>query len=88
VPATLEDGAELWLGNNLLQLLDPNPQRLDQTAMPELADLELMMNEALLDYEDRRRDLFDGDEHQRETLLSAELDRLLRRSSTWQGGRA
>ena len=36
-----------------------------------------MMNEALLDYEDRRRDLFDGDEAQREALLSVELDRLL-----------
>jgi pilus assembly protein CpaF len=77
VPMPLEDGVELWLGNNLLQLLDPSRSVVDQTATPELADLELMMNEALLDYEDRRRDLFDGDEHQREALLSAELDRLL-----------
>ena len=73
----LEDGAELWLGNNLLQLLDLNRSITEQTVMPELADIELMMNEALLDYEDRRRDLFDGDERQREALLSAELDRLL-----------
>ena len=73
----LEDGAELWLGNNLLQLLDLNRSITEQTVMPELVDIELMMNEALLDYEDRRRDLFDGDERQREALLSAELDRLL-----------
>ena len=77
VPAPLEDGVELWLGNNLLQLLDPSRSVFEQTTMTELADLELMMNEALLDYEDRRRDLFDGDEHQRQDLLSAELDRLL-----------
>ncbi len=77
VETALEDGAELWLGNNLLQLLDLNRSITEQTVMPELADIELMMNEALLDYEDRRRDLFDGDERQREALLSAELDRLL-----------
>ena len=76
-PADLGDGAELWLGNNLLQLLDLNKSVTEQAVMPELSDIEMMMNEALLDYEDRRRDLFDGDERQREELLSAELDRLL-----------
>lgn len=77
VSVALEDGAELWLGNNLLQLLDLNRSVTEQAVSPELSDIELMMNEALLDYEDRRRDLFDGDERQREALLSAELDRLL-----------
>ncbi len=73
----LTDGTELWLGNNLLQLLDLNKSVTKAAVMPELSDIELMMNEALLDYEDRRRDLFDGDDAQREALLSAELDRLL-----------
>ncbi len=78
-PATLPGATELWLGNNLLQLLLPDGSISDVIANPELADIELMMNEALLDYEDRRRDLFDGDEAQRETLLAAELDRLIDR---------
>ncbi len=73
----LTSGDELWLGNNLLQLLETN-QNVSQTITnAELSDVELMMNEALLDYEDRRRDLFDGDDAQREELLSKELDRLL-----------
>ncbi len=75
--AVVESGAELWLGNNMLQLLLPNASVSDVLTNSELADIELMMNEALLDYEDRRRDLFDGDEAQREMLLSAELDRLI-----------
>lgn len=75
--ADIAGGAEIWLGNNLLQLLDVNKSVTELAVMPELADIELMMNEALLDFEDRRRDLFDGDERQREELLSAELDRLL-----------
>ena len=45
--------------------------------MAELADLEMMLNEALLDFEDRRRDIFDDNERRRELLLSEELDRLL-----------
>ncbi|MGJ8583852.1 MAG: ATPase, T2SS/T4P/T4SS family [Marinosulfonomonas sp.] len=73
----ISDGAEIWLGNNLLQLLDVNKSVSELAVMAELSDIELMMNEALLDYEDRRRDLFDGDDRQREQLLSAELDRLL-----------
>lgn len=73
----LEHGGELWLGNNLLQLMDVNKRVSDLAISAELSDIELMMNEALLDYEDRRRDLFDGDDRQREALLSAELDRLL-----------
>ena len=77
--AVVESGAELWLGNNMLQLLLPNASVSDVLTNSELADIELMMNEALLDYEDRRRDLFDGDDAQREMLLSAELDRLIDR---------
>ncbi len=73
----LNGGDDLWLGNNLLHLLLPNANVTTAISNPELADIELMMNEALLDYEDRRRDLFDGGEGQREALLSAELDRLL-----------
>ena len=76
-PVNLDHGAELWLGNNLLQLMDVTKSVTASAVSPELADIELMMNEALLDYEDRRRDLFDGSERQREELLSAELDRLL-----------
>ncbi|MEL6953200.1 MAG: ATPase, T2SS/T4P/T4SS family [Pseudomonadota bacterium] len=77
--ATLPGGTELWLGNNLLQLMLPAQSISDLVSNAELSDLELMMNEALLDYEDKRRDLFDGDEAQRETLLAAELDRLIDR---------
>ena len=73
----LKSGDELWLGNNMLQLLLPNSSVSDVLTNSELTDIELMMNEALLDFEDRRRDLFDGDEAQREMLLSAELDRLI-----------
>ena len=73
----ISDGAEIWLGNNLLQLLDVNKSVSELAVMAELSDIEFMMNEALLDYEDRRRDIFDGDDRQREELLSAELDRLL-----------
>ncbi|MEM7752763.1 MAG: ATPase, T2SS/T4P/T4SS family [Pseudomonadota bacterium] len=73
----LESGVELWLGNNMLQLLLPNTSISDAVTNSELSDVELMMNEALLDFEDRRRDLFDGDAAQREALLSAELDRLI-----------
>lgn len=76
-PVDVAHGDEIWLGNNLLQLMDVNKSVTSLAVMPELGDLELMMNEALLDYEDRRRDLFDGDDRQREELLSAELDRLL-----------
>ncbi|MEL6801514.1 MAG: ATPase, T2SS/T4P/T4SS family [Pseudomonadota bacterium] len=76
-PVDVAHGDEIWLGNNLLQLMDVNKSVTALAVMPELGDLELMMNEALLDYEDRRRDLFDGDGRQREELLSAELDRLL-----------
>ncbi len=75
--AILENGAELWLGNNMAQLMLPNTSVSDVVTNSELSDLELMMNEALLDYEDRRRDLFDGDDAQREMLLSKELDRLI-----------
>ncbi|NNE81506.1 MAG: CpaF family protein [Silicimonas sp.] len=75
----LTAGTEIWLGNNMLQLLLPNASVTESLANSELTDIELMMNEALLDYEDRRRDLFDGDETQRESLLSAELDRLIDR---------
>jgi len=75
----LPGGAELWLGNNLVQLLLPQGSVSDAIANPELADVELMMNEALLEYEDKRRDLFDGDEAQREALLATELDRLIDR---------
>ncbi len=77
VQTELTTGTELWLGNNLLQLLDLGKSVTAAAVMPELSDIELMMNEAMLDYEDRRRDLFDGDEAQREALLGAELDRLL-----------
>ena len=76
-PVDVAHGDEIWLGNNLLQLMDVNKSVTSLAVMPELGDLELMMNEALLDYEDRRRDLFDGDDRQREELLSVELDRLL-----------
>ena len=76
-PETLTGGNDLWLGNNLLNLLLPNSPVTVSISNPNLADIELMMNEALLDYEDRRRDLFDGSDGQREALLSAELDRLL-----------
>ncbi|MEO0691466.1 MAG: ATPase, T2SS/T4P/T4SS family [Pseudomonadota bacterium] len=76
-PVDVAHGDEIWLGNNLLQLMDVNKSVTALAVMPELGDLELMMNEALLDYEDRRRDLFDGDDRQREELLSVELDRLL-----------
>ncbi len=75
--APLLSGDELWLGNNLLQLLLTDLNVSESIVNSELADVELMMNEALLEYEDRRRDLFDGDDTQRETLLSSELDRLL-----------
>jgi pilus assembly protein CpaF len=75
--ATLTAGTEIWLGNNLLQLLLPNTSVSREVANSELGDIELMMNEALLDFEDRRRDLFDGDDRQRQTLLTAELDRLI-----------
>ena len=57
----LTAGTEIWLGNNMLQLLLPNASVTESLANSELTDIELMMNEALLDYEDRRRDLFDGD---------------------------
>ncbi len=73
----LGGGAEIWLGNNQLHLMLPNKTVTDAISNPELPDIELMMNEALLDYEDRRRDLFDGSAGQREVLLSDELDRLL-----------
>ena len=73
----LASGDEIWLGNNLLQLLHSDQNVSATIVNADLADVELMMNEALLDYEDRRRDLFDGDAAQREALLSAELDRLL-----------
>jgi len=73
----LPAGAELWLGNTMLQLMLPNAAVTSAVANSELADIELMMNEALLDFEDRRRDLFDGGAGQREALLSAELDRLI-----------
>ncbi|MEM9477388.1 MAG: ATPase, T2SS/T4P/T4SS family [Pseudomonadota bacterium] len=76
-PVDVAHGDEIWLGNNLLQLMDVNKSVTALAVMPELGDLELMMNEALLDYEDRRRDLFDGDDRQREELLLVELDRLL-----------
>jgi pilus assembly protein CpaF len=75
--ADLAHGDELWLGSNLLQLMDVNKSITQVAVMPELADLEMMMNEALLDFEDRRRDLFDGDPQQREQLLSDELNRIL-----------
>ena len=75
--AELTGGTELWLGNNMAQLMLPNTSVSDAVTNSDLSDLELMMNEALLDFEDRRRDLFDGDEAQREALLSAELDRLI-----------
>ncbi|MXQ09737.1 hypothetical protein GQ651_17970 [Alphaproteobacteria bacterium GH1-50] len=77
VAADLTSGAELWLGNNLVQLMLPNRSVSETISNPDLGDLELMMNEALLDFEDRRRDLFDGSAGQREALLSAELDRLI-----------
>ncbi|MEL6572969.1 MAG: ATPase, T2SS/T4P/T4SS family [Pseudomonadota bacterium] len=73
----LTSGEELWLGNNLLQLLETHQSVSETITNAELSDVELMMNEALLDYEDRRRDLFDGDDAQREDLLSKELDRIL-----------
>ena len=76
-PEAFSGGDDLWLGNNLLNLLEPNTPVTESLSNPDLADIELMMNEALLDYEDRRRDLFDGSDGQREALLSAELDRLL-----------
>ena len=76
-PAPVRGGDEIWLGNNLLQILDMTT-RVSATAVnSELSDVELMMSQALLEFEDRRRDLFSGEEGQRETLLSAELDRLL-----------
>jgi pilus assembly protein CpaF len=73
----VEHGTELWVGNNLLQVLTVSKGITETAVMAELADLEMMLNEALLDYEDRRRDIFDGDERRREQLLSEELDRLL-----------
>ncbi|MEL6601326.1 MAG: ATPase, T2SS/T4P/T4SS family, partial [Pseudomonadota bacterium] len=73
----LSSGEELWLGNNLLQLLKTHHSVSETITNAQLPDVELMMNEGLLDYEDRRRDLFDGDDGQREELLSSELDRLL-----------
>jgi pilus assembly protein CpaF len=70
-------GDEIWLGNNLLQIMDISTSVSATTVNSELVDIELMMSQALLDYEDRRRDLFTGEEGQREQLLSSELDRLL-----------
>ncbi|MEM9707645.1 MAG: ATPase, T2SS/T4P/T4SS family [Pseudomonadota bacterium] len=77
VAAPVEAGTEIWLGNNLAQIMLPNRSVASQVANSELSDLELMMNEALLDFEDRRRDLFDGSDAQRQKLLSDELDRLI-----------
>mgnify|MGYP006280344669 FL=1 len=74
---TLEHGNELWVGNNLLQVLTVSQGITRAAVMAELADLEMMLNEALLEYEDRRRDIFDDNERRREQLLSEELDRLL-----------
>jgi pilus assembly protein CpaF len=73
----LAPGNEIWIGNNLLQVLTPTSRITETVAMPELSDLEMMLNEALLDYEDRRRDIFDDNERRREQLLSEELDRLI-----------
>jgi pilus assembly protein CpaF len=75
--APVRGGDEIWLGNNLLQIMDISTSVSASTVNSELADIELMMSQALLDYEDRRRDLFTGEDGQREHLLSAELDRLL-----------
>jgi pilus assembly protein CpaF len=77
VAAEVKGGDELWLGNNLLQILDISTSVTATAVNSELADIELMMSQALLDYEDRRRDLFTGEEGQREHLLSQELDRLM-----------
>jgi hypothetical protein len=68
---------KLWVGNNLLQILNVSEGITEAAVMAELADLEMMLNEALLDFEDRRRDIFDDNERRREQLLSEELDRLL-----------
>ena len=75
--AEIGHGNELWVGNNLLQVLDVAQGITETAVMAELADLEMMLNEALLDFEDRRRDIFDDNERRRELLLSEELDRLL-----------
>jgi pilus assembly protein CpaF len=77
VPATLTHGEELWVGQNLLQLIELRKGITVFAKSPELSDLEIMMNEALLEFEDRRRDLFDDNEKRREELLSDELDQLL-----------
>ena len=74
---SVRSGDEIWLGNNLLQIMDISTSVSATTVNSELVDIELMMSQALLDYEDRRRDLFTGEDGQREHLLSAELDRLL-----------
>jgi len=74
---TVAHGNELWVGNNLLQVLTVAQGITATAVMAELADLEMMLNESLLDYEDRRRDIFDDNERRREQLLSEELDRLL-----------
>ncbi len=73
----LTHGEELWIGQNLLQLIELRKSITDYAKTPELSDLEIMMNEALLDFEDRRRDLFEGNEERRQELLSDELDQLL-----------
>ena len=73
----LSHGTELWIGSNLIQLLNVSESVTGVAHQPELADLEMMLNEALLEFEDRRRDVFEGSERQREMLLSEELDRLL-----------
>ena len=70
-------GDEIWLGNNLLQILDISTNVTATAVNSELADIEMITCQALLDYEDRRRDLFNGEEGHRATLLSQELDRLM-----------
>lgn len=86
-PTRLNHGDELWLGNNLVQLIIASKSVTAVAQIPELADLEIMMSEALIDFEDRRRDLFNDDERQRETLLSEELDRLLSEELDLAGNR-
>ena len=44
----LTAGTEIWLGNNMLQLLLPTASVTESLANSELTDIELMMNEALL----------------------------------------
>lgn len=78
-PTEIKHGTEMRVGHNLIQLIEVNQSITAFASKPELSDLEIMMNEALLDFEDRRRDLFNDDERQRERLLSEELDQRLAR---------